>query len=241
MDKNFPTAGMGALALPGDTSAPAYVWNNYDQVGTAQHPLVPNEAGSPYTSREGETSDIRALARTMFDAPANFIEQYFPTRISTDVESLGEGDRSGTLENLRYDGVSKRPALIIAAGDSQNNSAPDSGPPIVGDPPNARKLSRRITIPGYNHNDVLTAARRQNDGRPEPSSTELAAFMLKVAGPAKIRFVARPRRVRAGRTVRLRFRVAKIAGCRRGVTIRFAHRRMRTDGRGRASVRVRLV
>ena len=31
-------------------------------------------------------------------------------------------------------------------------------------------------MPGYNHLDVATAARRQNDGRPEPTSKALAAL-----------------------------------------------------------------
>ena len=240
VDKNFPTPGDGSLFLPGDTKTPAYTWQNYNQVGTPGNPLAVNEEGAPYTSREGETSDIHQLARVMFDSPGNFIEQYFPNRITTDVQAAGNGDRSGSLANLRYDGPSKRPALIVAAGDSQNNAAPDTGPPVVGDPPNGRRFSRRITIPGYNHNDVLTASRTQNDGRPEPSSTELSRFMLNVAGPPTIKLAVGPRRLRTGRRVRVRIRVAKVVGCQRGVTVRFAGKRVRTNRRGRASIRVRL-
>jgi hypothetical protein len=116
----------------------------------------------------------------MFEAPANFIEQYFPTKILTDVAAAGAGDRGGALGDLRYDGVSKLPAILIDAGDSADNSAPDTGPPIAGDPANDNPLSRTITIPGYNHLDVVTAARRQNDGRPEPASTALTKFALVV-------------------------------------------------------------
>ena len=35
-----------------------------------------------------------------------------------------------------------------------------------------------VTLPGYNHIDVLTAAARQNNGRPEQVSTRLAAFLV---------------------------------------------------------------
>ena len=66
----------------------------------------------------------------------------------------------------------------MQAGDSDENSAPDDGKPIAGEPPNELGLSREITIPGYNHLDVATAAWRQNDGRPEPTSKALAHFAL---------------------------------------------------------------
>ena len=42
--------------------------------------------------------------------------------------------------------------------------------------------SGSITSPGYNHLDVITAARKQNDGRPEPTSQALARFAGAVTG-----------------------------------------------------------
>ena len=174
VDKNFPTPGGGFLALPEDPATPLYSWERYRQVGAPGHPVQANDAGAPYTSREGEVSDLRQLARTLFEAPANFTEQYFPTRILTDVVAAG----AGGFAELRYDGPSLRPALLVQAGDSDENSAPDDGAPIAGEPPNELALSREITIPGYNHLDVATAAWRQNDGRPEPTSKALAHFAL---------------------------------------------------------------
>jgi hypothetical protein len=179
-DKNFPSKDP-SLALPADTKAPLYSWQNYDRVGKNGRKIPLNDEGDPYTSREGEASDIHQFARTQFEAPANFIEQYFPTKLLKDLQKAGQGNRSGSLSHLKYDdGPSKRPAIIVRAGDSLNNSAPDSGPPIKGRPPNKKPLSRSITVPGYNHLDVLTAARRQNDGRPEPTSRALAKFARKV-------------------------------------------------------------
>ena len=179
-DKNFPTPGDGTFAIPEDPDGPVYGWETYDEVGSPAHELVLNEDGAPYTSRESEVASLRELARTQFEAPANFIEQYFPRRLSSDVDALGNGDRSGGLANYRYEGQTKRPGLLIIAGDSRDNKLPDEGKPTLGDPPNDKPLSRRVIIPGYNHNDVITAARVQNDGRPEPASTELARFMIKV-------------------------------------------------------------
>lgn len=177
VEKNFPFPDP-TLALPGDTSTPLYEWREYREVRDAEVPL--NSKGEPFTNRESEVSSLRELARTMFEAPANFIEQYFPVAILTDVGAAGGGDRSGTLANLAHDGIPRRPALLIQAGDSASNDGPDAGRPRRGEPPNDVRGSREVILPGYNHLDVLTAARRQNDGRPEPSSTELARFALAV-------------------------------------------------------------
>lgn len=179
VDKNFPTPGGGFLALPEDPATPLYSWERYRQVGAPGNELPLNDEGQPYTSREGEVSDMRQFSRTFFEAPANFTEQYFPTRILTDLGPAA----GGGFEQMRYDGASLRPALLIEAGDSDDNSAPDDGPPVEGDPPNGLKLSRQITVPGYNHLDVATAAWRQNDGRPEPTSRALVKFGLAAVGP----------------------------------------------------------
>jgi hypothetical protein len=178
-DKNFPQPDP-TLALPEDPSVPLYSWQSYRQVGAHGAAIPLNDEGQPYTSREGEVSDIHQFARTTYEAPANFIEQYFPVKLLKDLQAAGNGDRSGSLSHLRYDGPSKRSAIIVRAGDSLNNSAADHGKPIKGEPPNKRPLSRSITIPGYNHLDVITAAQKQNDGRPEPSSQALANFALAV-------------------------------------------------------------
>lgn len=178
VDKNFPVPDP-TLALPEEANGPLYRWRNYDEV---RDPVKDNDLGDPYSSRASEKSDIAQLARAMFEAPANFIEQYFPTRIVTDVAAATAGDRSGDLSNLRYNGVDKRPGALVQAGDSDSNNGPDEGPPEDGNPPNDDPLSREVTIPGYNHLDVTTAARKQNDGRPEASSRTLERFACEVVG-----------------------------------------------------------
>lgn len=180
VDKNFPAPSNGMLALPEEPATPLYSWERYRQVGADGGEIGLNDSGQPYTSREGEVSDLRQLARTMWEAPANFVEQYFPTRILVDVAAAGGGDRSGSLAALVHDGVAQRPALLVQAGDSDDNSAPDEGRPFAGTAPNDLELSREVIIPGYNHLDVATAAWRQNDGRPEPTAKALARFTRKV-------------------------------------------------------------
>jgi endoglycosylceramidase len=60
-----------------------------------------------------------------------------------------------------------------------------------------------------------------------------------------IRLTVRPKRVRAGRSVRFVFRAFSLSGGKRrvlrGVTVRFAGKRARTDRRGTARLRVRLA
>jgi hypothetical protein len=229
-DKNFPSPD-GTLALPKEPKTPLYSWRNYDQVGAGGAPVALNDSGAPYTSRKSEISDISQLARTLFEAPANFVEHYFPTRLVRDMDDAANGNRQGSLSNLRYDGPAKRPALMIQAADGFGADS---------EPPNRRPLSRKVVLPGYNHVDVLTAARRQNDGRPEPGSTALTDFVLQVV-PPEIRLSIRPRRIRARDLVRLRFRTrSATSSCRRGVAIRLGDRRVRTGRRGRASLRLRL-
>jgi hypothetical protein len=181
VDKNFPTPNP-TLALVEDPDNSTYRWQNYRRVGAPGVPLELNDQGEPYTSRESEVSNLTQLGRAMFEAPADFTEQYFPTRILTDVAAA----ESGGFEDLRHDGVAEKPGLLIQAGDSDSNSPPDEGPPAAGDaPPNEMPLSRELILPGYNHLDVATAAWRQNDGLAEPSSRALTRFALKAVKAAR--------------------------------------------------------
>ena len=178
-DKNFP-APDETLALPEQAKGPLYSWVDYDDAARENIPL--NDSGKPYSNRESETTDLREMARTFFEPPADFIEQYFPTRLVTDTVAAAGGDRSGDLENLRHDGPSMRPILLVTAGDSDSNDgSDDEGTPTTGEPPNDKPLSRDAIVPGYNHLDVSTAAWAQNDGRPEPSALELTNFALAAA------------------------------------------------------------
>ena len=186
VDKSFP-AHDPTLAAPEETHGPLYRWQPYRKIGLPAFPLELNDEGVPYTSRDSEVSDVRQLGRALYQFPANFIEQYFPTRLVTDFAAMTGGDRSGDLENLRHDGPSMRPILLVQAGDSDSNDAPDEGPTQTGEKPNDKPQSRETILPGYNHLDVGTAAWVQNDGRPEGTSQELARFLKKIAPRPKRR------------------------------------------------------
>jgi len=191
VDKNFPSPGYSGiaspltnndfLALPNAPQGPLYRWRNYDDLDAkGAPPMARNSRGEPYTSARSEVSDLYQFARVLFEPPADFVEQYFPTRIFGEAISAESGDRSDSLADMRHDGISKRPAFLIQAGDSEGNTGQNPSTASRGEAPNRNPLSGAATLRGYNHIDVTTASRVQNDGRPERSSTSLADFTCRV-------------------------------------------------------------
>jgi len=165
----IPTAAKGLL----------YRWWHFNQFGQPGTPVQRDDAGHPYTSKADEVTDIHQFARAIFEAPADFAEQYFPTRLLTDQEDAGGGDRSGSLHNLRYDGIPKHPQFYA---DAQHGIEEGDAPPPKGPGP-----SGWITLRGYNHIDVATAALRQNNGRHEAESAALWKFASAVIGARRQR------------------------------------------------------
>ncbi len=180
--KNFPVPygtpsilgflGGNKLVIPSEERAPLYRWAPYDHL---PDPLPsPVGAPGPYSSAQSEVSDIHQFARNLYEAPADFTEDYFPLQILVDFLAAAAGDRTGELRNLRYDGIPEHPALYL---DAAEGLAPTLGPSPGGPGPTAE-----ITLPGYNHLDVVTAAFDANDGSPEPAREGLAEFMDEVLG-----------------------------------------------------------
>ena len=97
VDKNFPAPGGGFLGAAGGSRDAALLVGELPPGRAPPATTMPlNDEGEPYTTREGEVTDMRQLARTMFEAPANFTEQYFPTRILTDVARRGAAAASSS-------------------------------------------------------------------------------------------------------------------------------------------------
>ncbi len=168
------------LMIPATPHGPIYGWRNYDRMAGA--PVQKNDSGQRFTSVRSEVADAHQLAREQFEAPADFAEQYFPTRLIADISSAENGDRSGSLSHLRYNGIGRRPAFLITAGDSDENSGASPDQMAGSTPPNGLAHSGAVTLPGYNHIDVVGAAWRQNNGKPERSSARLVAFARRVLG-----------------------------------------------------------
>ena len=163
------------LMTPTAAHGPLYTWWNYDKVGLPGTPHQVDDQGQPYTMRPSEVSDVHQFARVMYEAPADFAEQYFPTHLLTDEEDAGGGDRSGDLQNLRYDGIPKHPAYYA---DAQNGIEEGASAP-----PHGKAPTVWVKLPGYNHIDVATTDYKQDNGRPEVESTRLIDFALKVLAP----------------------------------------------------------
>lgn len=177
--KDFPTltglpnaggiVGGNALVAAARTEyegGPLYRWSAHNAIGTPR-----DSQGRKYTSRASEVTDFRDAARIHVEAPADFWEWYFPTRVLTEAVAESAGDRSGDLRNSMHDGVAKHPTLYLDSGEGieGDNSTP-SGPPGT----------RRLVLAGYNHIDPSTASYTQPGGRPEQGSVALARFVGRV-------------------------------------------------------------
>lgn len=170
--------GFGQGIAPADPGK-LYGWRHYDHVGDKDAPKQLDTTLQPITSPDKEPTDLRELAKAQYSAgPADYWEWYFPLRQITDmVFAYGLG-RTGDLDKLIYreEGLKKRPILTVLAGDGpiQNVALGNAFLPLV--PEN------RVLVPGYRHQDVVTATAKQNNGKPEQVSTAMVDFALKNAG-----------------------------------------------------------
>ncbi|MEU0076027.1 hypothetical protein ABZ027_41875 [Streptomyces sp. NPDC006332] len=170
-DKNFPVANGGdaqpALfgteykAIPDRPHGPLYTWRNYDRIGDPDDPGHRSADGTPFTGAGKEVTDIRELARSLAQQPLDFTEQYFPTKLVTDLQLSTSPQVKGLV--VHPEGLTANPTLTVLAGDGLlAGRVPADLHPVIAD--------------GYQHLDVLTAAPVQNNGQPEPTSTNLARF-----------------------------------------------------------------
>ena len=170
-DKNFPAAngssqqqglfGVEYKAIPEKPHGPLYTWRNYDRVGAADDPGYRSADGTPFNNAGKEVTDIGELARSLARQPLDFTEQYFPTKLVTDLE-LATSPQVKQLV-VHPEGLTANPTLTVLAGDGLLAGRIPAGlHPVVAD--------------GYQHLDVLTAAPVQNSGRTETVSTHLAQF-----------------------------------------------------------------
>ncbi len=193
VEKRFPVAygspavaegmlGGNDLIAPAPASArpngPLYGWLNYDQVPSPA-PSPQDDPGHPYTSAASQVSDITQFSRSLYQAPAQFTEEYFPTQLVTDLLAEAVGDRQGSLAAVRYaNGYTAKPTAYIDAGEGITPYVGALGTILPSAAPEVH-----VVAPGYNHLDVVTAAYEQNNGQPELTSSTLASWMSQIVGP----------------------------------------------------------
>jgi hypothetical protein len=143
--------GPDPKAIPSEPFLPLYTWQNYNQV-------TPNA----FTSPAREVTDIAELARSLAEQPLDFTEEYFPTKLVTDIY---QATAPQITSHLKYpNGIAANPVINLLGG-SGLVVASGKLPP-----------GRTVIAPGYHHLDVLTAAPAQNNGGPDLVSANLAAF-----------------------------------------------------------------
>ncbi|MGA5501411.1 hypothetical protein [Streptomyces umbrinus] len=171
VDKNFPVSndvqGSPALfgtelkAIPDQPAGPLYTWRNFDRIGAPDDPVHRSADGTPFTTATKEVSDIGELARSLSEQPLDFTEDYFPTKLVTDLSLV---DDARIARNMAHPGgLTANPTITFVAGDG-----------ILADHIPADK--NPVVLPGYQHLDVLTAAPVQNGGSRERIATLLSAF-----------------------------------------------------------------
>jgi hypothetical protein len=142
--------GTDPKAIPEDANGPLYGWANYDQV-----------TANAFTDPGREVTDVAELARSLAEQPLDFTEEYFPTKLVTDIYQASAPQIAGHL--LYPGGIAANPTINLLGGSGL----------VVG---NGIPPGRTVIAPGYHHLDVLTAAPVRNGGGPDPISTNLAAF-----------------------------------------------------------------
>lgn len=151
-------------AIPDQPDGPLYTWRNFDRVGASDDPVHRSKDGTPFTTAAKEVSDIRELARSLAEQPLDFTEDYFPTRLVTDIQLIDDPQLAGKL--VHPEGLTANPRVTFLAGDGiLAGHVPAGENPVV--------------LPGYQHLDVLTAAPVQNGGGREQISVRLSAFAVR--------------------------------------------------------------
>ncbi|MGP4042944.1 hypothetical protein [Streptomyces sp. 2A115] len=171
VDKNFPfpndaegspaASGTELKAIPDEPGGPLYTWRNFDRVGAADDPVHRSADGTPFTTAAKEVTDIHELARSLSDHPLDFTEDYFPTKLVTDIQLVNDPQIAQHMAHPG--GLTANPSITFVAGDG-----------ILADHIPADK--NPVVLPGYQHLDVLTAAPVQNDGTRERIAARLSAF-----------------------------------------------------------------
>lgn len=178
--KTFPLPGqLGKLPIVGEllndtlgvsntvaptSRVPLYRWRQYDEAGTP-----------PYSSPAREVTDLRTLGVTASTpGQSDLTEWYFPTRLLTDVGLALAGTRTGDLANVRYnDGPDRHPSFGVFAGDSPFQYVLALG--LV-------QPKKSVVAPNYSHIDISFASPKQNSGKPEPVTENIADFVVKTLG-----------------------------------------------------------
>ena len=145
-----------------------------------------------------------------------------------------------------------RATLAVDRATVKGSTATLAPPSTPGGPPDGQTAVREIDLRFDRPEYLTTPGRCPKDGSWRSRGTFTFADGVTVSVPSttpcaararqpRLRLSVTPRRVRIGRTTRFRFRARSVRRqCVKRALVTFAGRRVRTDRRGRASIRIRL-
>ncbi|MCP4137897.1 MAG: hypothetical protein GY754_43445 [bacterium] len=160
-DDLYIASDLEARLEPG--SGPLYTWTNFDEV---------DDSFAPFTSPIEEVTDLHVIANTMYKGPTNLMEWYFPTRLILDMMAAKYeiGPKYG-LNYLHPDYDKNLKCFNRLAGHG----------PFVEVARNEGIDVDLITIEGYDHFDMLTAATEQPERRENEVFLPMIDFMISAA------------------------------------------------------------
>lgn len=171
----LPSGSPYPLAVPTDAGplglgdGPLYTWLNYNEISADGGNVAKANNGKPFMNASHEVTDIAELARSISEIPLDFTEHYYATRITTDYLFAAFGsDQALGRTTVHPNGFKERPIINLVGSEGL---AIGGG---FGD------LGNHVVLDGYNHLDVIQAARNQTLGRKELSSISTADFVSRL-------------------------------------------------------------
>ncbi|QIS13844.1 hypothetical protein [Nocardia arthritidis] len=153
-------------------------WRSYDE------DPAPVADGAPYAAKSAQVVDLHDFARTWFEGPSNYIEIYLP---------YVDGPGNLFMANMKWweyaaaphrEDVYHRPMLTTLGSIGEINDGIHALNPLTALFPVPGPLVPENTVyaPGRHHFDVVAAAEKQNDGKPEIGSQAMVDWIVQNTG-----------------------------------------------------------
>lgn len=145
----WPLAAVDDAGFLGLGKGPLYKWLNYDEIAADGSNVAKSNDGKPFVTAKNQVTDIKVLSAALAAPPLDYTEHYYPTRVTTDIVLIGTGLTKAAPNTIHRGAFKKRPGLNVLGSE---------GLAVAG---SFGDLGNHILCDGYNHLDVLLAARKQ--------------------------------------------------------------------------------
>ncbi|WP_157513970.1 hypothetical protein [Nocardia concava] len=173
----FKVVSAERLMRPADPTGRLTGWLDYDQLDRAQ------DGGAPFTTPAEQVAALADVATDVGAGALGYTTAFDSNRQLADLGFAETGYRGGDLALLRYPDYQAHTPTTVIIGDiwrPYQMLGPNLGLPWIefGQPASAHYAEH------YSHLDMLAAAERQNNGRPELVGTTIATFVEGVLEPS---------------------------------------------------------